>query len=70
MRSRTRKLLGPPIILAILVGWCWLAVTINELLPQHPLVQMAFFAVAGLGWGLPVIPLMSWMNRGGGEETD
>jgi hypothetical protein len=28
------------------------------------MIKLVFFAVAGLAWGLPLLPLMTWMNRG------
>ena len=31
---------------------------------EHWAVQLAFYLVAGLGWGVPILPLLSWMNRG------
>lgn len=37
---------------------------IAERLPGHWAAQLAFYVVAGLGWGLPVFPLIAWMNRG------
>jgi Protein of unknown function (DUF2842) len=36
---------------------------IGERLPDQALVKGIFFAVAGLAWGAPVLPLLSWMNR-------
>lgn len=64
MSSRMRKMIGIPAILLILLAWVVVAVTVGGYLPQHWAVQIAYYAVAGLGWGLPVIPLMTWMNRG------
>ena len=40
------------------------AVFIAERLPDTLWVQTVFFIVAGLGWGVPILPLISWMNRG------
>lgn len=64
MSPRLKKLIGWPMILAILVAWCWAAVSIGERLPQAWWTLALFYSVAGIGWSLPVMPLMAWMNRG------
>lgn len=69
MKPRLRKLVGLPLILLILVAWIWLAVTVGERLPQHWAMLMIFYGVAGIGWGVPVIPLMRWMNGGDGPDA-
>jgi hypothetical protein len=33
-------------------------------LPANDGVKLAYFAIVGIGWGLPIIPLITWMNRG------
>ena len=62
--ARVRKLIGLVGILAILSGYVWLATAIAEHLPENALIQVIYYAVAGLAWGVPVLPLISWMNRG------
>lgn len=68
MGPRLRKFIGGPLILLILAGWIWLAVSIGERLPQVWWALLPFYALAGMGWGLPVMPLMRWMNGGGEAE--
>jgi hypothetical protein len=38
--------------------------TLSDHIPKHWAVQVAYFAVAGVLWGVPLFPLISWMNRG------
>ncbi|WP_158918610.1 DUF2842 domain-containing protein, partial [Caulobacter sp. S45] len=33
-------------------------------LPDNAALRLVFFALAGICWGLPLIPFISWMNRG------
>lgn len=68
MSPRLRKLIGLPLILLGLGAWVWLAVTIGERLPQAWWALTPFYAIAGMGWGLPLIPLMRWMNSGPAED--
>jgi hypothetical protein len=72
MKRRQRKLIGT-IAMILFVGIYALAVT--AAVPRVALDlskgwQMAFFAVAGLAWGLPLFPLIKWMERRGEGETD
>jgi hypothetical protein len=30
---------------------------------SSPTVQFAYYAIAGIGWILPAMPLISWMSR-------
>ena len=64
MTARTRKFVGMLLLLAFIVVYVGIAAMIGERLPKHWAAQLAFYVVAGLGWGVPVLPLLSWMNRG------
>jgi hypothetical protein len=64
LTARVRKLIGGVGILAFIALWVWAMTAIGARLPQHWAVQIAFYAVAGIGWGIPILPLLSWMNRG------
>jgi hypothetical protein len=64
LTARVRKLIGGVGILAFIALWVWAMTAIGAHLPQHWAVQIAFYAVAGIGWGIPILPLLSWMNRG------
>lgn len=63
MNPRIRKLVGTLAILVFLVLYVSAAVAVAERLPKHPAVSMIYFLVVGLAWGLPLFPLLSWMNR-------
>jgi hypothetical protein len=63
MSSRIKKIIGSLAILAFLVGYISLAVTIGVRLPDSVLVKSIYYAVVGIGWGVPLIPLLSWMDR-------
>ncbi|HRD27215.1 MAG TPA: DUF2842 domain-containing protein [Caulobacter sp.] len=63
MPPRIRKLVGLLAMLVFLVAWAAGAVAIADRLPAHPAVSLLFFLVVGTGWGLPLFPLLSWMNR-------
>ncbi len=64
MSARQRKLIGMFAILAFVTAYAVAAVAIGERLPDHIAVQVLFYGVVGLAWGVPILPLISWMNRG------
>ncbi len=64
MTARTRKALGSLAILVFVLLYAILVSTIGDHLPRARWAQLLFYVVAGTAWGLPVIPLMAWMNRG------
>ena len=64
MPARIRKLIGLFAVLAFLAAYVGVAVVVADRLPDHWLVELVFFAVAGVAWGVPLIPLFRWMNRG------
>lgn len=64
MTMRVRKLIGLVGILAFLTLYIGLMVRAAHYVPDHGLWQAIFYIVAGLSWGVPILPLISWMNRG------
>lgn len=64
MTARVRKLVGGVGIVAFVIAYAALAVTISAWLPKTPLVELAYYLVVGVAWGAPIIPLITWMNRG------
>ena len=64
MSARVRKLIGLFAILAFVTAYAVVAVKIADHLPDNMLVQTIFYVVAGLGWGVPILPLIRWMNSG------
>ena len=65
MRVRTRKLVGTLILLGFLSVYSWAAVVIGagRIALAPPLIQFAYFLVAGLLWVLPAGLLIRWMQR-------
>jgi hypothetical protein len=64
MPARVRKLIGGIAIVAFVIAYAALAVTISGWLPKTPLVELPYYLVVGIAWGVPIIPLITWMNRG------
>jgi len=65
MTIRIRKFLGTICLLMLVVVWSLMGMTIAQTpwLANSGLLQAIFYVVAGLGWVLPAMPIVSWMSR-------
>jgi hypothetical protein len=65
MRMRRRKLIGTVALLALVTAWALIAMAVAQFAfrSTNELAAWIFYAVAGLGWVLPAMPLISWMSR-------
>jgi hypothetical protein len=65
MPIRVRKLIGTVALLTLVIVWALLAMGFAQMLAlrNNGLVEIAYYIVAGLGWVLPAMPLISWMSR-------
>ena len=65
MTIRVRKLIGTVALIALVTVWALLAMALAQLIlpgAGGP-VALLYYAVAGLGWVLPAMPLIAWMQR-------
>jgi hypothetical protein len=65
MPSRLRKFIGAILLIVLVTFWALLAMALAQsvLTDINGLVAALFYVVAGLGWVLPAMPLISWMAR-------
>ena len=67
MQQRTRKLIGAAAMLAFVIVYALLAMMLAQSRPTQEapvLLQTLIYAVLGLAWILPLMPLICWMERG------
>lgn len=64
MSARVRKLIGMVGILVFLGAYVAAVSTLGDHLPKHWAAQVLYYGLAGVLWGVPLFPLISWMNRG------
>jgi hypothetical protein len=65
MGPRTRRFVAMLGVIVFLIVWIWGAIAIRGLLPPSQLIDLVVFAVAGIGWGVPLYPLFRWAEGGG-----
>lgn len=65
MKIRTRKLLGTVALLLLAAVWSLMGMTVAQTpwLANSGVLQAIFYVVAGMGWVLPAMPIVSWMSR-------
>ena len=65
MPIRIRKLIGTVMLFVLVAVWVLLAMALAQsaLTDVNYWVAALYYAVAGLGWVLPAMPLIRWMSR-------
>jgi hypothetical protein len=65
MSARSRKFVGTIALLVLVSVWGLLAMALAQsvLTDINSWVATIYYVVAGLGWVLPAMPLISWMAR-------
>ncbi|MET0338126.1 MAG: DUF2842 domain-containing protein [Caulobacter sp.] len=64
MNPRIRKAVGNLALMVFLFFYVVLALAIFSILPDNRFVHLVYVVVVGLGWGVPIIPLLTWMDKG------
>jgi hypothetical protein len=64
MPTRLRKLIGAFALLALVIAWALIAMAVAQFpaIRDNKILSMAYYVIAGLGWVLPAMPLVSWMS--------
>lgn len=65
MSIRARKLLGAAAMISFVIVYSLVAMTLAQARPVQDasgVLQAAIYAVLGLGWVLPMLPLIRWME--------
>ncbi len=78
MPIRLRKFIGAVALFALVIVWALVAMALAQVpaIRDNTAVSIAYYVIAGLGWVLPAMPLVSWMSapevrkRASGIRTD
>jgi hypothetical protein len=65
MRRRTRSFVGAIVMIASVFIYAPLAMALadSRIAQTPPLVQSVLYAILGLAWIFPLMPLIRWMER-------
>lgn len=65
MGLRARRLIATVATLAFLIFYVWAVVAIGDRLPDSMWLDLVFYGIAGIAWGVPLFPLLRWAEGGG-----
>jgi Protein of unknown function (DUF2842) len=67
MPSRLRKFIGAIALFALVIVWALLAMTLAQIpaIRENAMASILYYVIAGIGWVLPAMPIVSWMSRPG-----
>ncbi len=61
---RRRRAIAALATVAFLIAYVWAVVSFSTVLPNNPWVELIYYAVAGIAWGVPLFPLLAWAEGG------
>jgi hypothetical protein len=64
MLVRFRKLIGAVALFALVLIWALVAMAVAQFpaIRDNTVLSILYYVIAGLGWVLPAMPLVSWMS--------
>ena len=67
MPLRLRKFIGAIALFILVIAWALVAMALAQAPTIHDnaYLAVAYYVIAGLGWVVPALPLISWMGRPG-----
>ena len=67
MSIRLRKFIGTVLLIALVIVWALVAMALAQapLIHDNEIASIAYYVIAGLGWVLPAMPIVSWMSASG-----
>jgi hypothetical protein len=65
MPIRLRKFIGTILLLALVIAWALIAMALAQapFIFDNMIASIAYYVIAGIGWVLPAMPIISWMSR-------
>jgi hypothetical protein len=65
MPIRLRKFIGTIALIALVVVWALVAMALAQapVIFDNMIASIAYYVIAGIGWVLPAMPIVSWMSR-------
>jgi len=72
MPLRLRKFLGAIALIVLVAAWALLAMALAQAPPirENAIASFIYYVIAGIGWVLPAMPIVSWMSRSGNRDQE
>jgi len=67
MPIRLRKFIGAVALFVLVVVWALVAMALAQApaIRDNAYLSVAYYVIAGIGWVLPAMPIVSWMSGSG-----
>jgi hypothetical protein len=67
MPIRLRKFIGTVALFVLVTAWALVAMALAQFpaIRDNSYLSVAYYVIAGLGWVLPAMPIVSWMSAPG-----
>ncbi len=64
MPIRLRKFIGAVALFVLVIAWALVAMALAQVpaIRDNTIVSVAYYVIAGLGWVLPAMPIVTWMS--------
>jgi hypothetical protein len=64
MSIRLRKFLGAVALFVLVITWALIAMALAQVpaIRDSEIASIAYYVIAGIGWVLPAMPIVSWMS--------
>jgi Protein of unknown function (DUF2842) len=65
MPIRIRKLIGAVALFVLVIVWALVAMALAQApaIRDNAFASIAYYVIAGMGWVLPAMPIVTWMSR-------
>jgi hypothetical protein len=65
MPVQFRKLIGAVALFVLVIVWALIAMAVAQFpaIRDSTVLSILYYVIAGLGWVLPAMPVISWMSR-------
>ncbi len=65
MPIRLRKFIGALALFALVIIWALLTMALAQVpaIRDNAYLSVAYYVIAGIGWVVPAMPIVSWMSR-------
>ena len=64
-----RKFLGAIALFVLVIVWALVAMALAQFpaIRDNAILSILYYAIAGIGWALPAMPIISWMSAARGQ---
>ncbi len=71
MPIRLRKFIGAVALFVLVIVWALLAMALAQVpaIRDNAIASVAYYVIAGLGWVVPAMPIVTWMARPGTKQS-